>query len=276
MRIFKRTSIALFLLSLLAADIARATPLRTQTSPLIVLDPGHGGSNNGAFGQPSGLYEKQLTLVLAQLVKKKLLATMPKSRVRLTRQRDRYLTLSQRVELANRWRATLFVSIHLNASESHTQSGFETYILGPAAADKEAMRLAAFENRTQRASPKHTHQANKPSGVSTILADLRQRALHLKSLTFAKHVQAALAAAFPKRSNRGVRHGPFDVLMGLKMPGILVEGGFIDHIEEGKTLARKSTQHRLAAALARGIIDALRPTANAAAKRPRRIARRRR
>src|SRR5512138_1917388 len=109
-----------------------AALLASSASPvlgdrLVVLDPGHGGSNTGAAGVVLGLYEKRLTLALAREVARRLEAAG--LTVVLTREDDRYVSLRERVRRANASGAVLFVSIHANASPTRAQRGYETYIL---------------------------------------------------------------------------------------------------------------------------------------------------
>ncbi|MBW2731614.1 MAG: N-acetylmuramoyl-L-alanine amidase [Deltaproteobacteria bacterium] len=229
-------------------------------SPLIVLDPGHGGTNRGAYGATIGQHEKALTLKLARRIAFFLRELKAPARVRLTRNRDRYLTLARRATLANSWSGTLFVSLHFNASQSRTQSGFETYVLNAKASDREASRLAQLENGTREQQPRGR------DAVGAILADLEQRAMYARSRRLAKQVQGALRQARPKAADRGVREAPFDVLMGLKMPGVLVEAGFIDHPDESRELNQATTFDAIAQAIAKGITSYLR--------RPKKVARR--
>ena len=110
-------------------------------SPLVVLDPGHGGSNAGAKGAVPSLHEKQLTLAIATQVAAKL--RDHGISVELTRTDDRTLTLRQRVEHADHVNADLFVSIHANASPTRTQRGYETYVLTTKGVDVDARALRA-------------------------------------------------------------------------------------------------------------------------------------
>jgi len=230
--------------------------------PVVMLDPGHGGTNMGALGHQTGKYEKALTLVIARHTKKILERKLPSARVLMTRHKDRYLTLAQRVRLANAARATLFISIHLNASESCTQSGFETYLLSRKASDKESARLALRENQEPPAAGpskavKGTSKKRRKAVIRSILADLRHTAAHAESARLARRVQAALARVREKAHNRGVRQASFDVLMGLRMAGVLVEVGFIDHAQEGKEMARPAVQKKISQALAGAILEHL-------------------
>lgn len=228
-------------------------------APVVVLDPGHGGTNRGAYGAAIGAHEKALTLKLARRVAFHLRQLKAGARVRLTRDRDRYLTLTRRVALANSWRGALFVSLHFNASQSRTQSGFETYVLSAQASDREASRLAQLENSGKK-------RGKKRDTVSAIFADLEQRAMYVRSLRLAKAVHAALRRSRPNAADRGVRQAPFDVLMGLRMPSVLVEAGFIDHPDESRELSQPPTFDAIARSIAEGITRYLR--------RPKKIARR--
>jgi len=207
--------------------------------PRIMLDAGHGGTNQGAFGPWIRVYEKQLTLALARRTARHLLAALPGVQVLMTRQRDRYLTLAQRVRLANEARADLFVSIHLNATESHSRQGFETFILSREASEQESAAAARESGGTV---------------VEQILGDLRRSATHGEAARLARVVQRALSGARGAALDRGVRQAPFDVLLGLRMPGVLVEAGFIDHPRESKELVEAGVQEAISAALAAALI----------------------
>jgi len=227
----------------LIASLMSLLPLTTSARPRIMIDAGHGGTNRGAPGPLIQRYEKQLTLALARRTARHLRLGLPGVEVLMTRERDRYLTLAQRVRMANRARADLFVSLHLNATESHSQRGFETFFLSRDASAAEAQAAAA------------TAEASKPpSTVGRILADLRRVAAHGESAQLAKAVQQALERVRGRAHNRGVRQAPFDVLLGLKMPGVLVEAAFIDHPLECKELVNPGVQEAISAAVAAGVI----------------------
>jgi N-acetylmuramoyl-L-alanine amidase len=221
-------------------------------APVVVLDPGHGGTNYGAQNPESQVYEKRLTLMLAQRTASYLQQWVPYLRVVLTRTRDEYVTLEQRVKRANASGGELFVSLHLNATENRGRQGFETFLLSRDASDQEAARLAARENRA-------TAGQGRAAVLQAILADLRQSAAHGESAALARSLQQALARARGAARDRGVRQAPFDVLMGLHMPAALVEVGFIDHPVEGTDLAQAATQEQIAIALAVGILSQLKP-----------------
>ena len=243
---------------ILCPAVASAAP------QVVVLDPGHGGTNLGARGQSVDVFEKQLTLTYANYTAAYLRKKMPSVKVVLTRTRDRYLTLTQRVRLANTLKASVFVSIHLNACETHIQQGFGTFILSRDASDKEAARVAMKENEVRRKKAgKPTFGTGRSPEVKSILSNLRHVAAHAGSVRLAARVQQALIKVRGKALDRGIRQASFDVLMGLSMPGVLVEVGFIDHHKEGPELNRPAVQRGIARALAEAISEHL-------SRRPRR------
>lgn len=222
-----------------------------QRPPVIVLDPGHGGSNTGAFGPTLQRHEKHLTLLVAKATAARLRRLLPAARILLTRYDDRYVTLQARAQQANAAEADVFVSVHFNASESHQLSGFETYVLSRKASDLEAQRVARAEGAGLG------QQKGADPAPSRIVAELSQQGARMHSVVLANTIQRALARARPKAKNRGVRRAPFDVLMGLHRAGVLVELGFIDHPQESRELNQPDTQAALASALAAAVIDYL-------------------
>lgn len=223
-------------------------------TPVVVIDAGHGGSNLGAFAPALQRHEKGLTLELAIATARALRREVPAARVLLTRQRDEYLTLQQRVRIANRAKATVFISLHFNASPTRTESGFECYVVSAAASEREAALIAARASGVTST----TGGTARPGGdVAAILQDLGQRATRTDAWQLAQVLRRALARARPGARDRGVRQAAFDVLLGLRMPGVLVEVGFVDHAIEGVELGRSATRQALAEALASAIATQL-------------------
>lgn len=218
--------------------------------PLVVLDPGHGGNQEGAQS-PAGMKEKTLALELALRVKAALETTV-KARVRLTREKDAVLHLNDRVKWANDQRPDLFVSIHANSMPTRKQrlitQGIETYFLSAAGSNEVARTTAARENAELPAA------AKGPGGdtLSFILADLQRSETHADSSRLAYLVHEKLIGA-TGAVDRGVQQAPFFVLMGLQAPAVLVEVGFISHPDEGQKLADLEYQGRLAQAIADGV-----------------------
>jgi N-acetylmuramoyl-L-alanine amidase len=229
----------------LGATSTAAPPDPVVGPARVVLDPGHGGSNPGAQGV-TGLREKQLTLTLANLV-----ATRLRERgiaVTLTRDTDRTLTLRQRVEVANRLPADIFVSIHANASTTRAQTGFETYVLTAKGVDVDARALRSGTT---------TPRPGIDPDIALVLDDLERGAAQWESAELAARMQKALRDRRGSEGDRGVRQDAHHVLLGATMPAVLVEVGFIDHPVEGRQLADAAVQSQLAAAIAEAIEDQL-------------------
>lgn len=230
------------IVALPAAAHAQGAAVAPRARPLVVIDPGHGGSNTGATGTVDGLFEKQLTLMLALQVRDRLLAAGLD--VALTRQHDATLTLRQRVAEANRRGADLFVSIHANASVERIQRGFETYVLTAAGVDVDGRAL-----RSETGTPR----GNVDAETALVLDDLERGAAQWEAAELATDVQRELRAVRGAAGDRGVRQDAHHVLLGATMPAVLVEVGFIDHPIEGRELATATVQAQLADALARAI-----------------------
>jgi N-acetylmuramoyl-L-alanine amidase len=231
----------LILLGLVSATHAEpAAP-----TPRVLIDPGHGGSNPGARGS-ADLFEKQLTLDLAQRVQRRLLAAHVD--VRLTRDRDRTLTLRQRVAVANQWPADVMVSIHANASPARVQRGYETFVLTPAGVDVDARAL-----RSDTPTPRPGVDAD----IALVLDDVERGAAQWEAADLAAGVQHALRGVRGGAGDRGVRQDAHHVLLGATMPAVLVEVGFIDHPIEGVELAEEATRDAIAGAIAEAITDAV-------------------
>lgn len=215
---------------------------------LVVLDPGHGGTNTGAPGVSEGIYEKSLTLVLARGVRERL-ATRGID-VILTRTDDVYISLRNRVRRANELDADLFVSIHANATDAHTQRGFESYVLSPQAIDVDARAL-----RDDEGTPRGALDAT----TAAVLDDVERGAAQPMAASLAGAIQTNLSDVRGERWNRGVRQASMHVLLGATMPAVLVEVGFIDHPIEGVELMKPGAQAAICDAMADAIAAALAP-----------------
>ena len=210
----------------------------------VVIDPGHGGHDQGSAG-PTGLLEKDLVLDVARRLGE-LVANNLGSEVIYTRTDDRFVPLEARTKIANDSRADLFVSIHANSSTIRSVSGVETYFLS-FTTSKEALDVAARENATSERSVFE-------------LRDLLQKiALQEKvdeSRDFAARVNAALYRVWGPvgaTRNRGVKKAPFVVLIGASMPSILTEIGFLSNPRDEKELRKPETRQKIAEALYKGI-----------------------
>lgn len=223
-------------------SLVRALGLKVNR---VVIDPGHGGHDEGTHGA-HGLIEKELVLDVA-LRLGKLIEDGMGAEVVFTRSDDTFVPLEGRTDLANERKADLFVSIHANSSPLPRITGVETFYLN-FPSSKDAADVASRENAT---SDKSIFE----------LRDLVQKiTLHDKSeesKEFAGRVQAALQALssknFPAEYNRGVKKAPFIVLIGANMPSILAEIGFLTNAKEEALLKKPDYRQKVADALFRGI-----------------------
>jgi N-acetylmuramoyl-L-alanine amidase len=212
----------------------------------IVVDPGHGGEEEGAHG-PSGLKEKDVTLDVARRLKSRL-AGDHDTEVILTRDDDRRVALDDRTAVANHALADLFVSIHANSSRRDSAHGSETYFLSYQATDDESRAVAALENNTLQLEK----GVSGPSGLNLVLWDLAQSAFLKESSDLAEAIQDRLNDTLGVR-NRGIKQAPFRVLMGATMPAVLVEIAFISSPEEEKRLREAAFKDRIADAIAESV-----------------------
>jgi N-acetylmuramoyl-L-alanine amidase len=214
---------------------------------VVVVDAGHGGDDHGARGK-GGLIEKDVVLDVAQRTAEALRDTG--IRVVMTREDDRFVTLEGRTQLANEQKADLFVSIHANASPVRGARGIETFFASPEATDEAALDLARAENLAfgEDAQPP---AAGDP--LLAILGDLIATEQLSESQEFARMTQRRIATQESARS-RGVKQAPFVVLMGVRMPAVLVEIGFLTHPADEKALADEDERARLARGLAEAVV----------------------
>ncbi len=226
---------------------------RAQPRPVVVVvDPGHGGTNRGAPGV-TGVYEKHLNLRAAKLLRRHL--QRPGIKVVLTRSRDVYLTLSERARRANRARADLMISLHGNASAGHDQQGYEVFVSSPAAA--RSQRRPVSDGPLTRAALERPATASRVE-LRAALVDLVRRSHRRRALSLGRAVIGAMSQELGGEGNRGLRQAAFDVLWGLRMPGLLVELGFVDHSQEGRRLLRPRYLERIVRAVSRGVLAYLR------------------
>ncbi len=225
--------------------VAKAPPGK-RGRPLVVVDAGHGGKDPGAVA--NGYREKELALQIAGRLVKNIQALGMDAR--LTREDDRYLLLKTRTELANKWDADAFVSIHLNAlPKGRHAKGVEIYIMA-LPTDKDAMELAKIEN-AELMEGSVGQGDDKTSLLLSILGDMQQNNKIQESTRFAEALFASGESG--RLPMRRVAQAPFFVLRGAAMPAVLVETGFISEKSEAKMLADPGYQERLAKSLAQGI-----------------------
>ncbi len=216
-------------------------------TPIIVVDPGHGGKDPGAVSR--GLKEKEIALAIA----KRLVSSLKQkigAEVRLTRSGDRFISLEGRDRVANADSCDLFISIHTNASRRSDAEGMEVYYLNKAT-DRAAQKLARRENQGD---------PRKEKEVGVIVSDLIQTAATEESAELARRVQQSLQQRLKKKhgiDSIRVKTALFYVLVGAKCPSLLIETGFITNPREGRRLKKGFFQKDLADAIAEGVLEHL-------------------
>jgi N-acetylmuramoyl-L-alanine amidase len=235
----------------LVLDFYRAggAPPAQAALQTIVIDPGHGGHDPGALG-PGGAQEKEITLDIARRVAA-LCQEELGLKVVLTRTRDQFVSLRERTAFANRQKADLFLSIHVNAAPGATATGTETYFLSSEATDNAARAAAAFENKVIALEPGQRGASGRDI-LRSILWDLAQSEFQQESSRLAEALESSLDRAL-RQPSRGVKQAPFYVLGGAAMPATLVEIGFITNPHEEQRLRDDGYRDRIARALVVGL-----------------------
>ncbi|MBB42971.1 MAG: N-acetylmuramoyl-L-alanine amidase [Rhodospirillaceae bacterium] len=205
--------------------------------PLVVIDPGHGGVDPGALAI-SGTLEKHIVLKQAQVLRQ-LLVSSGRYRVHLTRDRDIFLRLRQRVAIAQEMKADLFLSLHADSIKNRRIRGASIYTLSENASDKEARLLAEKENKSDVIAGIDLN--DKSETVARILIDLRQRLTKNNSVRFAERLVNEFKGKIPMlRKNR--RYAGFVVLKAPDVPSVLVEMGYLSNRQDERML--KNKKHR--------------------------------
>lgn len=207
----------------------------------IIIDPGHGGNDSGASYY--GINEKDVVLNIGLKLREKLSAVKGLN-VMMTRDKDIFIPLEERTAIANRKKADLFVSIHVNASRNKSASGIETYVLN-VTNDAKALEVAAFENQATEKSM---------SDLQGILKDIMLNSKLEESLIVARLVQESLVSEM-KEKDLGVKQAPFYVLVGAKMPSILIENGFLSNKDYKSKFSSPDYIEKIAHSIYKGIVS---------------------
>ena len=219
----------------------------------IVIDAGHGGKDPGAIGY-SKIKEKDLVLPMALMVGKMIQEKIPDIKVVYTRKKDVFIPLWKRTKIANDVGANLFVSLHCNSNVSRRPNGFETYFVS---AEKESKATDVVLKENSAIQFEENQDKQRYEGVNFILATMLQSDNIRHSQFLASKVQNSLESKLEKIGmiGRGVKQGPFWVLVGATMPNILVESGYISNQYEEKLLKKNTTQKKIAEGIVTGIIE---------------------
>ena len=221
-----------------------AAPPPPRTLPLVVLDPGHGGRDPGAIGA-GGTLEKRITLAAALEVKRRLEAG-GRCRVLLTRGRDAFVPLADRIGLARRRDAALFLSLHADSAPG--ARGASVYTLSETASDALSAALARRENEADRAGG--LRLPSVPPEVERILLSLMRQETRAGSDRLARLAVLSLRGGEVPLLHNAHRRAGFVVLKAPDVPAALVEMGFLSHPADEAALNRPAHRARLAASLA--------------------------
>ncbi len=248
---------------------SKAEPVKSVTKEttkqrdfIVVIDPGHGGEDPGAIG-PSRIYEKTVVLgvgkKLVQLINKQ-----PGMKAYLTRKSDYFIPLRKRMQIARKYQADLFVSLHADAFKDRRVRGASVYTLSNRGASTEAAKwLAKKENASDLVGGVSID--DKDDLLASVLLDLSQSATLDASTDLAKNVFKELKSV-SKLHNKKVEKAGFMVLKSPDIPSILVELGYISNPKEEKSLNSSKYQSKLAKAITSGVNGYYKKTGIARAK----------
>jgi len=232
-----------FNLILLFACLLIFTPIYAQNNfyggiKTVVIDPGHGGHDQGCHG--SSALEKDIALAIALKLGQFIEKRYPSIRLIYTRKTDVFVELDERAQIANRNKADLFICIHANSAASNAQ-GAETFVLGLNRTESQA-KVAKRENATIHLEEDGGEKYRAfDLSVDAIIARQLQLSVFLDhSIAFASLVQSEMEKI--GRVNRGVKQAGFLVLYKTTMPSVLIETGFLTNKEEEKFLLDTANQ----------------------------------
>lgn len=226
------------------------TTAAPDARPVIVIDPGHGGIDNGTMA-PSGEAEKTLVLDFAMALRTQIEKT-GKYRVVMTRSDDTFIPLGDRVKIARNAKAALFVSIHADAlprGEGDAQ-GATIYTLSDKASDAEAERLAESENKADAIAG--VNLTEEPTDVADILIDLAQRETRTFSNRFARLLAGEMKSV-ARMHKHPLKSAGFKVLKAPDVPSVLVEIGYVSNKDDLQHLVSDNWRTRTVGSMGQAI-----------------------
>lgn len=242
------------------ARVPQRVPTAPNARPVVVIDAGHGGVDPGAIGV-SGVYEKKIALDYAREIVRALKAT-GRYEVVMTRNRDIFLPLRERVRISRAAGADLFLSLHANTHPKRSTRGFSVYTLSNRASDKEAEALAALENKSDVIGG--VDLGNYSDDVQNILIDFAQAKTNELSVRFARDILVGEIKTSASLLTRPWRSAGFAVLKAPDVPSVLVELGYISNPREERLLVTASHRRKLSATIVDAIDTYFRTTQSAA------------
>ena len=233
--------------------VSIAKPAPRPQRWVVMIDAGHGGKDPGAIGK-RGTREKEVTLKAARILAKKLTATGLVT-AKLTRHDDHYLKLRERINIARRAHADLFISLHADAFHKSSAKGISVFSLSDTASDKEAAYLAKSENQADLIGGPDLE------GEDPLAANELLRMFQRESMNESAHVANSILMEIkdlPGGDKRGHRFAGFAVLKSPDIPSVLVEMGFLTNEKDEANLRNNAYIEGLADRLQRAIIAYLR------------------
>ncbi len=233
----------------------RKNPSAGERKFRILIDPGHGGKDPGAVKRGSAK-EKDINLEVA----KSLYNLLKKERgfeVKITRDKDVFITLGNRATMGNDFKADVFVSIHANAAKRASANGFEVYFRSDKASDAEAAETAALENEALQYEGK---EGGKVTFADLLLKSLANNENINQSSKLAGHIRNSVSKKSSSlgirvRQDNAIRQANFYVLRGVHAPAVLVEMGYLSNANDRKRLNTKSVKQKMAESIRDGIVS---------------------
>ncbi len=221
---------------------------------IVVIDAGHGGHDPGTHGKHSK--EKDIALQIALKLGKTLKSQTKDIQVIFTREKDVFIPLHERIGLANKQNADLFISIHCNYVGNPKVCGTETFVMGLHKAE-ENLNVAKRENSSvllESEYETHYEGYDPNSPVGHILLSMIQNVFLDNSIDVASKIENELIAR-KKTKSRGVKQAGFVVLKRATMPSILVETGFLSNLKEEQYLMSELGQNEMASGISNGVME---------------------
>lgn len=228
----------------LAEPIAKIEP---KPDLIVAIDAGHGGRDTGAIGNHK-TYEKTVSLVIAKQLKK-IIDSTPGMRAVLTREKDEYISLDQRVQIAHRHKADIFLSIHADSFPNAQAQGGSVYVLSTQGASSLMARILA---QSENASLQNVKLQGRDSDVAFVLSDMTREANIRASRKLGQMVLAEMDGVVNLHKSK-VQSADFAVLKSIDMPSLLIETAFISNPQEEKRLKSHTFQTKMARSIVTGI-----------------------
>jgi N-acetylmuramoyl-L-alanine amidase len=216
---------------------------------VVIIDAGHGGGDPGAIG-PNGIREKNITLAIAQTIKR-VMEDSGRYTVYLTRDKDFYIPLRQRVDISRQKKGDLFISIHADKIGRSNVRGASIYTLSENASDAETARLADAENNAGVVAG--VDLAAESADVADILLDLAMREKMNESNLLARYLEDALRRKSVRLLPNSHRSAGFAVLKAPDVPSVLIESGFLSNNDEAKLLNSSDFHLKFSKAVLEGV-----------------------